>query len=146
MKYSRCIRFYENWLLFLVILRFFICFSSKPVVAGVYLLHDRPYRVIKLLRKTILIVSGKMAFCLAKKTKWCLHTKLSVYLGSLKKFLPAEFPTLRETLQQGLDLQQHPILTHGKRLRNISMHEIFFQVALDIAARWQILIASSGNQ
>ena len=59
-----------------------------------------------------------------------------MYLGGPRKFLPTEFPTLRDSLQRCLDLQQNQILTHEKDSRNVSMPEIFSEVAIDIAARW----------
>ena len=77
-----------------------------------------------------------MAGSLAKKTRQSLNTNLSLYLGGPRKFLPTEFPTLRDSLRRCLDLQHDQILTHEKDQRNVSMQEIFSEVAIDIAARW----------
>ena len=77
-----------------------------------------------------------MASSVAKKTRQSLNTKLCVYLGGPRKFLPTEFPTLRDSLQRCLDLQQDQILTYEKDPRNVSMQEIFSEVATEIAIRW----------
>lgn len=59
-----------------------------------------------------------------------------MYLGGPRKFLPSELPTLRDSLQRCLDLQQNQIITHEKDPRNVSMQEIFSEVANEIAVRW----------
>lgn len=51
-------------------------------------------------------------------------------------FLPTELPTLRECLQRCLDVQQNHIQTHDKDYRNVSLHEIFHDVAFEISERW----------
>jgi len=77
-----------------------------------------------------------MASYVAKKTRESLNTKLSVYLGGPRKFMRTEFPTLCDSLQRCLDLQQDQILTHEKDPCNVTIQEIFSEVAIEIAIRW----------
>ena len=77
-----------------------------------------------------------MASSVAKVTRQSLNTRMSEYLGGPRKFLPNEFPTLRDCLQWCLNLQQDQILMHDKDPRNVKTQEIFSDVALEIAERW----------
>ena len=79
-----------------------------------------------------------MALSISKKTRKSINTKLSEYLGGPKKFLQTEFPTLRDCLQRCLDLQRNRILVCEKNPCNISMQEIFSNVANEVAERWLI--------
>jgi len=104
---------------------------------------------LNILKFVIIIGNSYRFFYFSDKqvieTRQPLNTKLSVYLGDPRKFLPTEFPILRDSLQRCLDLQQDQILTDEKdpcNVSNVSIQEIFSEVAMKLQHDGQVLTAS----